>query len=176
VDPRDRDQGVDYDEGMDRGVLRIRAFIARALLGAFTGFSCAVVMALIATDDHGVRFLEEFAKGHRLLVGGALTASGAIVAVLFGTWELPGRTGKTLKGMTWGTVVGLLAGASLGFVLGSPSKSFEAAAAWLINCILLSLYVCLIVGGVIGGTAPIKPEKKTRLWAVYGVHDPEIDG
>jgi hypothetical protein len=175
-EPRDTDEGIEYDVGMDRGVSRIIVAIGRALLGAFAGFFCALVATLLTDHCFGVGFLENLAKGDRLLVLGALTASGAIVAVVFGAREIRRRIGTALKGMAWGTVVGLLAGTTVAFVLGSTSQSPEALAAGQAMSIFMGVYIGAIIGGVIGGTATIKPEKKSPSWPASGVHDRELDG
>jgi hypothetical protein len=146
---------------MDRIVSRPIAAIGRALIGAIAGFFCAVVATLLTNHDFGLGFLENFPKGDRLLVVGALTASGAIAAVIFGAREFPRRIGTALKGMAWGVVVGLLAG---------------ALAAGVAMSIFMGAYIGAIIGGVIAGTATIKPEKKSASRPACGMHDRELDG
>jgi hypothetical protein len=163
---------------MERGVSRISAAVGKALLGAFAGLFCVAMARLIATDDFSLGVLESSAKS-RLLVMliCVVTATGAVMAVVFGAWEFPGRIGTALKGMACGTIVGLSAGATLGFVLNSTSESPKDMAAGLTMGIFIGVYVGAIVGGVIGGTATIKAEKKkTPSWPVSSLYDRESDG
>jgi hypothetical protein len=161
---------------MARRISQIVAAVLRALVGASAGLFCALVAARLTTYYFGLVFLERFARGDLVLVIGALTAAGAMVAFLMGVREIPGWIGLALKGMAWGIVAGLLAGGTLGFALSSTSRSPDLAAAGLEMGIFMGVYIGAIFGGVIGGTAAIKPEKKSPSWPSCGVHDRELDG
>lgn len=153
------------------------AAVGRALVGAFAGFVSTALFAIIATDYFRLDFIENSTYGDRLfnrLIGiGAAIGSG--MAVGFGTWQIGGRLGRTLRGTAWGAVARVVIGAILGYTLGSLTGGKGPAAG-----VTLGMPVGLLFGAAFGGamaaTSWIDLDQEPAPQPVGDVVDRELDG
>jgi hypothetical protein len=150
---------------------RIAPACIRALIGAFVGLALVGVVALLAVDNFGIGALADSAVRGRFLVraitGGA--ALGAVVAVLFGTTEIGGRTGAVIKGTAIGGLAGVLTGLFVGnfaaSIMDAPAKSVVALG------IFVGLALGVILGGIVGAALPVPSDRKPPASQIDGVGD-----
>jgi hypothetical protein len=154
---------------------RFAPLCIRAAAGAFAGFAVVGLISLIAVDSNGFGARAETAVLKRFLVE-LITAGatlGAVVAVLFGTAEVGGRTGAVIKGMAIGGLAGVLTGLSVGSFAASNMDAPAKSVVFL--GIFAGLALGVAVGGIVGAALPVMPVIKPTVLPSKDVGDRMLD-
>jgi len=154
---------------------KFAAACIRALAGAFAGFVVMSLIVLIAGRD-GYGTHQEAVVLHRffmrIIVDG--TALGAVVAVMFGSAEIRGRSGAMIKAMALGGLAGVPSGAALATVAASIAGVGSKSLVFL--GVFAGLVLGVVVGGIVGATVRLIPVKTSRAQKDNGVGDNMLDG